>query len=174
MYVCTLSCWSFVHPVPYLPLLFQGVSASDLPTNQYLIFKLVKSELWPLQHVFYKPIGRANWFGLDKSETAVHTTIQKRNQLNGSVGSFFVFFASSCLLHLSNNALCAADANGLNWLFVALIWAWIHVCVASNATANIFKQCCSGHLSPFLRCNLLWSLLKYLFSFEIGKEGQVK
>jgi len=35
----------FCTPVPNLPLLFQGVSASDLPTNQYLIFKLVKSEL---------------------------------------------------------------------------------------------------------------------------------
>ena len=33
-YVCTLSCWSlFCTPVPHLPLLFQGVSASGLPTK---------------------------------------------------------------------------------------------------------------------------------------------
>ena len=48
---------SFVQgPVPYLPLLFQGVAASDLPTNRYVMNGFELPEILPL----LKPLKRGS------------------------------------------------------------------------------------------------------------------
>ena len=44
MYVCTMPYLSICTPVPYLPLLFPGVSASDLPTKSISLIPQPKTQ----------------------------------------------------------------------------------------------------------------------------------